>query len=75
MTSLIIRGTSWSTFCNRTALQRQAVKLLFEEKFGEPLADRLKAELGGDFEECVLALMDVRILFFFGNIYAKLFLN
>jgi len=47
----------------RTALQRQAVKLLFEEKFGEPLVDRLKAELGGDFEECVLALMDVRAVY------------
>jgi len=44
----------------RTALQRQAIKVLFEETFGEPLIDRLRGELSGDFEEAILMLMDLR---------------
>lgn len=44
----------------RTAVQRQAIKIMFEEMFGDNLVDRLKSELSGDFEECVMALMDLR---------------
>jgi len=44
----------------RTMVQRQAIKVLFEETFETPLVDRLKGELSGDFEEAVLALMDLR---------------
>jgi len=44
----------------RTSVQRQAIKALFEEMFGDSLVDRLKGELQGDFEEAVVALMDLR---------------
>jgi len=44
----------------RTQIQRQAIKVLYEEMFEEPLVDRLKGELSGDFEEAVTALMDLR---------------
>ena len=32
---------------------------MYEESHGEPLVDKLRGELSGDFEEGVLALMDV----------------
>jgi len=46
----------------RSALQRQAIKVMYEESHGEPLVDKLRGELSGDFEEGVLALMDLRAM-------------
>ncbi len=46
-------------------MQRQAIKVMFEEMFGDNLVDRLKSELSGDFEECVMALMDVSLTIYF----------
>jgi len=43
----------------RGKLQRQAIKEVFEANHGEPLVDRLKSELSGDFEDTVLAIMDL----------------
>ena len=40
------------------------IKEAFEEKYGEPLIEKIKAELGGAFEEAVVALMDVRVIIF-----------
>jgi len=42
----------------RTSDERQLIKEAFEEKYGEPLIEKIKAELGGAFEEAVVALMD-----------------
>ena len=53
--------------CNkflRTSDERQLIKEAFEEKYGEPLIEKIKAELGGAFEEAVVALMDVRVIIF-----------
>ena len=48
----------------RTSDERQLIKEAFEEKYGEPLIEKIKAELGGAFEEAVVALMDVRVIIF-----------
>ena len=45
---------------HRTSDERQLIKEAFEEKYGEPLIEKIKGELGGAFEEAVVALMDVR---------------
>ena len=46
-------------FCCRSTLQRQILKERYEETYGENLVDKLKGELHGDFEDCIMAVMDV----------------
>ncbi|KAK3091313.1 hypothetical protein FSP39_018862 [Pinctada imbricata] len=41
----------------RTCEQRQQIKTLFKTMFGKDLVKELKSELGGRFEDCVIALM------------------
>ena len=43
----------------RSTLQRQILKERYEGTYGENLVDKLKSELHGDFEDCIMAIMDV----------------
>ncbi|KAL5017925.1 hypothetical protein ScPMuIL_003647 [Solemya velum] len=42
---------------NRSCEQRQQIKMMFKTCFGKDLVQDLKSELGGRFEDCVVALM------------------
>eukprot|EP01137_Pigoraptor_chileana_P030120 Opistho-2@16269 len=42
---------------NRTAVERQAIKVMFKQMFGKDLITDLKSELSGNFEEVCLALL------------------
>lgn len=44
----------------RSTEQRQELKAKYSAMYGEELVDVLKKELSGDFEEAILALMDLR---------------
>ncbi|XP_038052287.1 annexin A6-like [Patiria miniata] len=48
---------------NRSNAQRQELKVKFKASFGRDLVKDLKSELGGNFEDTVLAMMDLPAVF------------
>lgn len=46
----------------RSTLQRQILKERYEETYGENLVDKLRSELHGDLEDCIMAVMDPPVI-------------
>lgn len=49
---------------NRDTIQRQILKVKYQEMFDDDLVFKLKRELRGELEDCVVAVMDVSLIKF-----------